>query len=98
MVPEASVRLNKAIRMRGLQAAGVMSGMNLNGALSAMAHTSHGPETRRAVRRPTDRWHARFLGRARRKIFAGTVRPEIRARLKKDYVRRIEVVSAFKSS
>jgi enoyl-CoA hydratase/carnithine racemase len=44
MVPEASVRLNKAITMRGLQAAGVMSGMNLNGALSAMAHTSHGPE------------------------------------------------------
>jgi enoyl-CoA hydratase len=44
MVPEASVRLNKAITMRGLQAAGVLSGMNLNGALSAMAHTSHGPE------------------------------------------------------
>jgi enoyl-CoA hydratase len=44
MVPEASVRLNKAITMRGLQAAGVMSGMHLNGALSAMAHTSHGPE------------------------------------------------------
>jgi enoyl-CoA hydratase len=44
MVPEASVRLNKAITMRGLQAAGVLSGMNLNAALSAMAHTSHGPE------------------------------------------------------
>jgi enoyl-CoA hydratase len=44
MVPEASVRLNKAITMRGLQAAGIMSGMHLNGALSAMAHTSHGPE------------------------------------------------------
>ena len=44
MVPEASVRMNKAITMRGLQTAGVMSGMNLNAALSAMAHTSHGPE------------------------------------------------------
>src|SRR5580704_10276568 len=44
MVPEASVRMNKAITMRGLQAAGVLSGMTLNGALSAMAHTSHGPE------------------------------------------------------
>jgi enoyl-CoA hydratase len=44
LVPEASVRLNKAVTMRGLQAAGVMSGMNLNGALSAMAHASHGPE------------------------------------------------------
>ena len=44
MVPEASVRMNKAITMRGLQSAGVLAGMNLNGALSAMAHTSHGPE------------------------------------------------------
>ncbi len=44
MVPEASVRMNKAITMRGLQTAGVLSGMNLNAALSAMAHTSHGPE------------------------------------------------------
>ncbi len=44
MVPEASVRMNKAITMRGLQASGVLSGMNLNGALSAMAHASHGPE------------------------------------------------------
>jgi enoyl-CoA hydratase len=44
MVPEASVRMNKAITMRGLQSAGVLAGMNLNGALSAMAHTSHGQE------------------------------------------------------
>ena len=44
MVPEASVRMNKAITMRGLQSAGVLAGINLNGALSAMAHTSHGPE------------------------------------------------------
>jgi enoyl-CoA hydratase len=47
MVPEASVRMNKAVTMRGLQASGVLSGMNLNAALSAMAHSSHGPEQER---------------------------------------------------
>jgi len=40
-VPEPSVRLNKAITCFGLQAAGLQSGMLLNGALSALAHTSH---------------------------------------------------------
>ena len=44
LVPPASVRLNKAITMQGLQAAGVQSGMLLNGVLSAMAHSSHGPD------------------------------------------------------
>jgi enoyl-CoA hydratase/carnithine racemase len=44
MVPEASVRMNKAVAMMGLQASGTYSGMLLNGALSAIAHTSHGPE------------------------------------------------------
>jgi enoyl-CoA hydratase len=43
-VPEPSIRMNKAVSMLGLQAAGVYSGMLLNGALSALAHTSHGPE------------------------------------------------------
>lgn len=43
-VPEASIRMNKAVTMMGLQASGVYSGMLLNGALSALAHTSHGPE------------------------------------------------------
>jgi enoyl-CoA hydratase/carnithine racemase len=42
-VPEPSVRLNKAITCFGLQAAGLQSGMLLNGALSALAHTSHLP-------------------------------------------------------
>lgn len=42
-VPEPSVRLNKAVTCLGLQAAGLHSGMLLNGALSALAHTSHLP-------------------------------------------------------
>lgn len=44
MVPAASLRLNKAIAMAGLQAAGVGSGMLLNGVLSGFAHSSHGPD------------------------------------------------------
>jgi enoyl-CoA hydratase/carnithine racemase len=47
LVPEASVRMNKAITMMGLQAAGVQSGLLLNGALSAIAHSSYGPEKER---------------------------------------------------
>jgi enoyl-CoA hydratase/carnithine racemase len=42
-VPEPSVRLNKAITCYGLEAAGLRSGMLLNGALSELAHTSHQP-------------------------------------------------------
>jgi enoyl-CoA hydratase/carnithine racemase len=41
LVPEASVRLNKAITMMGMQAAGVYSGLLLEGALGALAHSSH---------------------------------------------------------
>ncbi|PBC39551.1 hypothetical protein CJ179_36695 [Rhodococcus sp. ACS1] len=43
-VPLASLRLNKAITMAGLQASGVGSGMLLNGVLSGLAHSSHGPD------------------------------------------------------
>ncbi|MFN8638571.1 MAG: enoyl-CoA hydratase/isomerase family protein [Dehalococcoidia bacterium] len=43
-VPEPSVRLNKHIAMQGLLASGVQAGMLLNGALSALVHTSHLPE------------------------------------------------------
>jgi enoyl-CoA hydratase/carnithine racemase len=42
-VPEPSVRLNKAVTCFGLQAAGLYSGLLMNGALSALAHTSHLP-------------------------------------------------------
>ncbi|WUI02547.1 enoyl-CoA hydratase/isomerase family protein [Spirillospora sp. NBC_00431] len=46
-VPAASVRLNKAITMQGLRAAGIDSGLLLNGALNALAHSSYGPERER---------------------------------------------------
>jgi enoyl-CoA hydratase/carnithine racemase len=41
LVPEPSVRLNKAITMLGMQASGVYSGLLVEGALSALAHCSH---------------------------------------------------------
>jgi hypothetical protein len=41
LVPEPSVRLNKAITMMGMQAAGIYSGLLLEGALGALAHSSH---------------------------------------------------------
>src|SRR5207247_7620128 len=40
LVPEPSVRLNKAITMMGMQAAGVYSGLLLEGALCAIANSS----------------------------------------------------------
>jgi hypothetical protein len=41
LVPEPSVRLNKATTMMGMQAAGVYSGLLLESALGALAHASH---------------------------------------------------------
>jgi enoyl-CoA hydratase len=41
LVPEPAVRLNKAIAMLGIQAAGLGSGLLLEGALGALAHASH---------------------------------------------------------
>ena len=41
LVPEPSVRLNKAVAMQGMQAAGLHSGMLVNGLLSTLVHTSH---------------------------------------------------------
>lgn len=43
MVPEPSVRLNKAITCYGLEAMGLRGGMLVNGILSSIAHSSHGP-------------------------------------------------------
>ncbi|MCC6223540.1 MAG: enoyl-CoA hydratase/isomerase family protein [Thermoleophilia bacterium] len=43
-VPEASVRINKAITMLGLSAAGVETGLTLNGALNAVVHSVYGRE------------------------------------------------------
>jgi enoyl-CoA hydratase len=41
LVPEPSVRLNKAITMMGMQAAGLYSGLLLESTLGALAHASH---------------------------------------------------------
>ena len=41
LVPEPSVRLNKAITMQGLLAAGLHAGLVVEGAFSALAHSSH---------------------------------------------------------
>ena len=35
------MRLNKAIAMQGIQAAGLHAGLLLEGALAALAHSSH---------------------------------------------------------
>ena len=44
------MRLNKAITMLGMQAAGVHSGLLLEGALGALAHSSHNEQPREALR------------------------------------------------
>jgi enoyl-CoA hydratase len=48
-VPEPSIRMNKAVSMVGLQVSGVFSAMALNGPLSALSHTSHGPHRERLL-------------------------------------------------
>jgi len=47
LVPEPSIRLNKAIAMLGMQASGVNSALLLEGALSALAHSSHNEDRER---------------------------------------------------
>ena len=47
LVPEPSLRLNKAITMMGMQAAGLHSGLLMEGALGALAHASHNEERER---------------------------------------------------
>jgi enoyl-CoA hydratase/carnithine racemase len=47
LVPEPSIRLNKAIAMQGMQAAGVHSALLLEGALSALVHSSHNEDRQR---------------------------------------------------
>jgi hypothetical protein len=41
LVPEPSVRLNKAIAMQGIQAAGLYSALLLEGTLGTLAQASH---------------------------------------------------------
>jgi len=40
-VPEPALRLNKAITMQGIQAAGLHAGLLVEGVLGALAHASH---------------------------------------------------------
>ena len=47
LVPEPALRLNKAITMMGMQAAGLHSGLLMEGALGALAHASHNDERER---------------------------------------------------
>jgi enoyl-CoA hydratase/carnithine racemase len=47
LVPEPSVRINKAIAMLGMQASGVNSALLLEGALSALVHSSHNEDRER---------------------------------------------------
>src|SRR6202140_4961019 len=47
LVPEPSIRLNKAIAMLGIQASGVHSALLLEGALSALVHSSHNEDRER---------------------------------------------------
>jgi enoyl-CoA hydratase/carnithine racemase len=71
LVPEPSVRLNKQVTAYGLLAAGVAAGMLVNGPLSALAHSSHGPERERL-------WQAQAQGGLRAFLEArdGPFRPE----------------------
>jgi enoyl-CoA hydratase len=47
LVPEPSIRLNKAIAMQGMLAAGGNAALLLEGALSALVHSSHNEDRER---------------------------------------------------
>ena len=47
LVPEPSLRINKAITMMGIQASGLYSGLLMEGTLGALAHASHNDERER---------------------------------------------------
>ena len=49
LVPEPSLRLNKAIAMQGIQAAGMHAGLLLEGPLAALVHSSHNEERQRLL-------------------------------------------------
>jgi enoyl-CoA hydratase/carnithine racemase len=49
LVPEPALRLNKAIAMQGIQAAGLHAGLLQEGALAALVHSSHNEERQRLL-------------------------------------------------
>lgn len=70
-VPEASVRLNKAVTWMGLEAMGLGAAMRVNSALSSIAHSSHGSDRERL-------WEAQAQGGLKAFLEArdGPFRPE----------------------
>jgi enoyl-CoA hydratase len=49
LIPEPSLRLNKAIAMQGIQAAGMHAGLLVEGPLAALVHSSHNEERQRLL-------------------------------------------------
>jgi enoyl-CoA hydratase len=47
LVPEPSIRINKAIAMQGIQASGLYAALQLEGTLGALVHSSHNEERER---------------------------------------------------
>lgn len=61
LVPEPSLRLNKAIAMQGLLASGLHAGLLLEGTLSALAHASHNDYREKLLRTQLDEGMKAFL-------------------------------------
>ena len=61
LVPEPSLRLNKAIAMLGMQAAGLHAGLLLEGTLSTLAHASHDAYREKLLRTQLDEGMKAFL-------------------------------------
>lgn len=70
-VPEPAVRVNRAITMLGLSAAGLDAGLSMNGALNAVVHSNYGAE-----RQALDRAMAEGGLRAMLDARDGPFRPE----------------------
>ena len=68
LVPEPSLRLNKAIAMQGMQAAGVHAGLLLEGTLGALAHASHNEYREKLLRDPARAGHESLSRSARRAV------------------------------
>ena len=77
LVPEPSVRLNKAIAMQGIQAAGLHAGLLLEGALGALAHSSHNEDREKLFEVAAHAGHQGLSRNARRTVPARAARPAV---------------------
>ena len=68
LVPEPSLRLNKAIAMQGMQAAGLHAGLLLEGTLGALAHSSHNEYREELLQDPAHAGHQGLSRQARRAV------------------------------